>query len=99
MAPGTLAAPSFPSEFASEDAAAAAKGAGEEAPASGVPEKLTFSFFLPHATLGKGKKVCSRRNPSRVVSSWNVRPSSAHHDLSSDASLYFLAIGLKTVVL
>lgn len=31
---------------------------GEEAaPASGMPDKLTFSFFLPHATIGKGKKV------------------------------------------
>lgn len=61
VAPSTLTPPSFPSEFVSEAAAAAAKKgeAKEEAPASGVPEKLTFSFYLPHATLGKGKKVGS----------------------------------------
>ncbi len=58
VAPSTLAPPSFPSEFAAEDRAAVKGKTGEEAaPASGMPDKLTFSFFLPHATIGKGKKV------------------------------------------
>ena len=58
VAPSTLAPPSFPSEFAAEDAARAKKGQPEEAaPASGLPEKLTFSFFLPHSTIGSSKKV------------------------------------------
>lgn len=60
VAPSTLTPPHFPSEFVAEAAEAAAKKAekdGQEAPASGVPEKLTFSFYLPHAIIGKSKKV------------------------------------------
>jgi hypothetical protein len=55
VAPSTLTPPNFPSEHISE--AAAKAGKQEDAPSSDMPDKLTFSFYLPHATIGKKKKV------------------------------------------
>ena len=55
VAPSTLTPPNFPSEHISE--AAAKAGKQEDAPSSDMPDKLTFSFYLPHATIGKAKKV------------------------------------------
>jgi len=41
----TSAPPNFPSDFAAK---AKAGEAADAAPAAGVPDKLTFSFYLPH---------------------------------------------------
>lgn len=111
VAPSTLAPPSFPSEFAAEDAAAAkGKKTGEEAaPASGMPEKLTFSFFLPHATLGKGKKVDLVLLPAttgdfgvmpgHVPTVAQLRPGvvTIHTELDKEVEKYFVSAGFAFV--
>lgn len=59
LAPSTMARPHFPSEHASDDVKKALKGKpAEEAAAPGTtPEKLTFSFYLPHGPINSSEKV------------------------------------------
>lgn len=59
VAPSTMARPHFPSEHAADDVQKALKGKpAEEAAASGTtPDKLTFSFYLPHGPINSSSKV------------------------------------------
>ena len=58
LAPGTLSPPSFPTDFLNEEMEKAKKKSGEgEAATSGMPDKLTFSFFVPHQAIGQSQKV------------------------------------------
>ena len=52
MAPSTLAPPSFPTDFVPE-----APKAEEGATSTAIPDKLTFSFYLPHATVNSKQQV------------------------------------------
>lgn len=49
VAPVMLSPPNFASDFAPQTKPADASAA--------IPDKLTFSFYLPHATIGKEQKV------------------------------------------
>jgi len=49
---GMLNPPEFPSNFMPK-----AKEAGEGAAAAAIPDKLQFSFFVPHETVCQSEKV------------------------------------------
>ena len=52
VAPPNFSPPAFPSEFLKK------KGESAE-PASGVPEKVTLNFYMPHDTHMKSEEVSS----------------------------------------
>jgi F-type H+-transporting ATPase subunit delta len=109
VAPSTLTPPNFPSEHISEAAEAAKKGKQEEAPSSDVPDKLTFSFYLPHATLGKAKKVDLVLLPAttgdfgvmpgHVPTVAQLRPGvvTIHSELDKDIEKYFVSAGFAFI--
>ena len=57
VAPSTLAPPSFPTDFMPEG-----PKAEEGAASTAIPDKLTFSFYLPHATLNSKQQVLCVRH-------------------------------------
>jgi hypothetical protein len=52
VAPSTLAPPSFPTDFVPEG-----PKLEEGAASTAIPDKLTFSFYLPHATVNSKQQV------------------------------------------
>jgi F-type H+-transporting ATPase subunit delta len=107
VAPSTLTPPNFPSEHISE--AAAKAGKQEDAPSSDMPDKLTFSFYLPHATIGKAKKVDLVLLPAttgdfgvmpgHVPTVAQLRPGvvTIHSELDKDIEKYFVSAGFAFI--
>lgn len=107
FAPSTLAEPHFPSQFAAEDAKVSGKG--EEEPAAGTPEKLTFNFYLPHAVIGSKQKVDLVLLPAttgdfgvmpgHVPTVAQLRPGviTIHKELDKDIEKYFVSSGFAFV--
>ncbi len=52
VAPSTLAPPSFPTDFMP-----AGPKTEEGAASTAIPDKLTFSFYLPHSTVNQKQQV------------------------------------------
>ena len=52
VAPSTLAPPSFPTDFLP-----AGPKAEEGAASAAIPDRLTFSFYLPHSTVNQKQQV------------------------------------------
>lgn len=99
---GTLADPEFPSNFV--------KGApaGEEASA-GIPDKMTFNFFVPTQTICDAEKVDLvlvpattgdfGAMPGHVPTVAQLRPGvvTVHHELDKNVEKYFVPGGFAFV--
>lgn len=106
VAPSTLAQPHFPSDFLAE----ATEGQeAEGAAAAGVPDKLTFNFYLPHAVLGSSQKVDLVLLPAttgdfgvmpgHVPTVAQLRPGvvTIHKELDKEVDKYFVSSGFAFV--
>lgn len=109
LAPSTMAPPHFPSQHAADDAKKARKGKPVEEPVSGTPEKLTFSFHLPHGPITSSAKVDLVLLPA-VTGDFGVMPGhvptiaqlrpgvvTIHKEMDKDVEKWFVSSGFAFV--
>lgn len=102
VAPSTLSPPNFASDFVPE-----AQKAGEVS--ASIPDKMTFNFYLPHATIGKAQKVDMVLLPStngdfgvmpgHVPTVAQLRPGvvTIHSEMDKQVEKYFVAAGFAFI--
>lgn len=99
---GNLEPPQFPSDFV-------AKKEAEEVDSAGVPEKLSFNFFMPHETVCQSEKVDMVLVPAltgdfgvmpgHVPTVAQLRPGvvTIHKELDKEIEKYFVSGGFAFV--
>jgi len=102
VAPSTMSPPNFPSDFLPEQKAEAQASAA-------IPDKLTFNFYLPHATVGTKQEVDLVLLPSttgdfgvmpgHVPTVAQLRPGviTVHKELDKQVEKYFVAAGFAFI--